>query len=569
MHRSPDAVDDTAPMDDPQAAAGARALLEEADRCRRKGALADAIRLGEAALAGAEARGDARLAALAQTALANFHRYVPNSLIAIQLLNRAEHYFRTIADPALARVLTFKGMVLSDLGDHTQALELYREALGVFDLHRDAPDPVQEATCLGAIGIACTQLGEFEQAEDAYRRARATYEVAANDEGVGYLCNNLAILRVRAIQALDDRAGAAAQQLARELFDFVEQGLDLNRRAIGSTHLSALLLATKGDGLRALGRAADALPFLEQALAQYRQMASPRGEADVTADLGATLLELGRNRAALDCLEAGLAVALAHELKDHQRRLRRYLADAHEREGGFRDALAHYKTYHMLERELSDRDTQKKLQQLALREEIEKALAEAREQSLRSARLSEQNAALAARTEALEGIAYVDALTGLPNRRRFDERAADLPQRLPESFAVAVLDIDFFKRINDTWSHAMGDRVLKEVGALLHAHCRGQDLVARIGGEEFVLLFDGVTLPDAFEACERLRAAIAAHDWRALQEDMPVTVSIGLAAGDGRTAIGDLLKVADERLYVAKRAGRNRVVGTHEAARSA
>src|SRR5258706_15534665 len=87
-----------------------RALLADAEALRRKGALPEAIQLGERALEQAEARGDGRMAALAQTALANYHRYVPNSLTAIQLLNRAEHYFRTVADQLLAKVLTFQGM---------------------------------------------------------------------------------------------------------------------------------------------------------------------------------------------------------------------------------------------------------------------------------------------------------------------------------------------------------------------------------------------------------------------------------------------------------------------------
>src|SRR6185436_12535567 len=113
----------------------------------------------------------------------------------------------------------FKGLILSDLGDHTHALGLFHEALGVFDSHRATADPVQEATCLGAVGIACTQLGEFAQAEDAYLRALEAFRGVRNAEGMGYLYNNLAILRVRAIQALPER-GDAAVPLARELFQF-------------------------------------------------------------------------------------------------------------------------------------------------------------------------------------------------------------------------------------------------------------------------------------------------------------------------------------------------------------
>ena len=96
----------------------------------------------------------------------------------------------------------------------------------------------------------------------------------------------------------------------------------------------------------------------------------------------------------------------------------------------------------------------------------------------------------------------------------------------------------------------------------LRAHCREQDLVARIGGEEFVLAMHGVTPAQAAEACERVREAVTSHPWQALQNEMAVTISIGLASGDGQAALGDLLKTADQRLYAAKRGGRNRVVST-------
>ncbi|MBP8296400.1 MAG: tetratricopeptide repeat protein, partial [Burkholderiales bacterium] len=302
-------------VDAAAAEAAERGWLEQAESQRKSGTLAEAIRLGEQALASAERRGDARMQALAQVALANYHRYVPNSLTAIQLLNRAEIYLRAAGDPRLAKALTFKGMVLSDLGDHTRAIDLYREALDVMDRHRNGPDPdlVLEATCHGAIGIACTQLGEFGQAEEAYLRALGIFRAERNAEGMGYLFNNLAILRVRAIQALSDR-GEAATALGHELFRFIDDGLDINERSVGSAHLRALLRNTRGDGLRALGRAAEALPDFEFARAAYRAMNSPRGVADLSADFGAALLELGRNEDALVQLGDGLAVAQAHEL---------------------------------------------------------------------------------------------------------------------------------------------------------------------------------------------------------------------------------------------------------------
>lgn len=160
------------------------------------------------------------------------------------------------------------------------------------------------------------------------------------------------------------------------------------------------------------------------------------------------------------------------------------------------------------------------------------------------------------RSTASPRLAYVDTLTGLANRRRFEETVAAMGEAPPRCFAVAVLDIDFFKRINDTWSHATGDAVLRAVGQILAAECRDQDLVARIGGEEFVITLNGGLAAQAFDACERVRAAVERHDWARLQEGMAVTISIGLAGGDGAAPLGELLERANRHLHSAKRGGR-------------
>src|SRR5207237_399350 len=144
----------------------------------------------------------------------------------------------------------------------------------------------------------------------------------------------------------------------------------------------------------------------EKALGIYRALGLARGMADVTADLGAALLELGQFDTALGHLETGIEVAVTHELKDHQRRLRRMLSEAYEQKGDAVMALAEYKIYHRLERELHDRETAKRLQQIALREEIDRALDDAREQAEKSAVLSAANVALQKQTETLDRIAY-------------------------------------------------------------------------------------------------------------------------------------------------------------------
>ena len=122
------------------------------------------------------------------------------------------------------------------------------------------------------------------------------------------------------------------------------------------------------------------------------------------------------------------------------------------------------------------------------------------------------------------------------------------------------MDIDHFKRINDEHGHEMGDVALKHVAGRLQSACRGAELPARQGGEEFVVLFDNLQLHDAPAAGERLRQAVAQAPFTAGDLVLPLTVSIGLAvlrADD--THFDSLLRRADEALYVAKATGRNRV----------
>lgn len=157
-----------------------------------------------------------------------------------------------------------------------------------------------------------------------------------------------------------------------------------------------------------------------------------------------------------------------------------------------------------------------------------------------------------------------DALTGLFNRRAMDERLLQHWERWRrggEGFSVALLDLDFFKRVNDTLGHGEGDQVLVRTARWLAAEVRGADVVARVGGEEFLVLMPGANGPAALVLAERLRAGLAALQRAAPTGAPALTVSIGVAeAGDADAGPDGLLRRADEALYRAKAAGRDRVV---------
>ena len=136
--------------------------------------------------------------------------------------------------------------------------------------------------------------------------------------------------------------------------------------------------------------------------------------------------------------------------------------------------------------------------------------------------------------------------------------------RLPElattgQLAVAVADVDLFKSVNDRFGHFVGDEVLRQIAEVLRDNVRDNDLVARFGGEEFLIALGGVDLEDARGRCEVLRAQVAAYPWEKLQPGLAVTISLGVAVIAPGGDLPAAMTLADQRLYAAKHAGRNRV----------
>lgn len=175
----------------------------------------------------------------------------------------------------------------------------------------------------------------------------------------------------------------------------------------------------------------------------------------------------------------------------------------------------------------------------------------------------------ARRYEALDRRASTDALTGLPNRHTFDARLAAIAtyyERYARPFGLLVLDVDFFKKFNDTWGHEAGDRVLQHVAQVVRSTIREVDLPARLGGEEFVVLMPETRLKEALDVAERVREALETHPVIWNGRPLPVTASVGAAAcpdcGDNPDR---LLAAADAALYDAKAAGRNRVCAARAA----
>ncbi len=172
--------------------------------------------------------------------------------------------------------------------------------------------------------------------------------------------------------------------------------------------------------------------------------------------------------------------------------------------------------------------------------------------------------ALRSKVMAAMEMAVLDPLTGLNNRRYLESHLSGLLDQAAERerpVAIMILDVDHFKRVNDTYGHEIGDEVLKNFAARVKRKVRGADLMCRLGGEEFVIVMPDTRLATAENVGERIRSAVAAAPFSLTGDEraIAVTVSIGIADSVGGESVADLLRRADQALYLSKNSGRNRV----------
>ncbi len=169
---------------------------------------------------------------------------------------------------------------------------------------------------------------------------------------------------------------------------------------------------------------------------------------------------------------------------------------------------------------------------------------------------------LSARSETLEHAALTDGLTGMQNRRYFDDALKEYIvefRRIGRPVGLMILDLDHFKQVNDTHGHDVGDEVLRAVANCLKNMTRYHDVAARLGGEEFAVVTPNMDAELLERFAERIRKAIAAMPVMAGNARLRITTSVGLAVWDGKEAAEDFYRRADKQLYEAKRLGRNRV----------
>lgn len=224
----------------------------------------------------------------------------------------------------------------------------------------------------------------------------------------------------------------------------------------------------------------------------------------------------------------------------------RKLANLCEQIGDDKSALKYYKMYQATYSKLTGDALKRRKRFVELRNEISNLKLAVEQAQQRALELVEE--------------ASIDPLTGIANRRSFDRELQRLINA-GEMISLALLDLDHFKLVNDEFSHLVGDDVLRIIGTQLTKLCRSGDFAARFGGEEFVFIFQKATLLEAADICERFRASLSEYPWNSVARGLRITVSVGISNIDEADSARSLIEIADARLYAAKLAGRNCVIG--------
>jgi diguanylate cyclase (GGDEF)-like protein len=560
---APEAARETGVATQPYAHAGAgvEGLRASIELARRLDADGDARAPVEAAhaLEQAERGGDAALEAEAADCLALCQLHQGSFDGALENVYRAIGLWRQRADlsgESGSRAL--HAQVLLELGEVDEALEEARVAL---QLAESAQDSRQRANASMVAGFVYRTLGRGGDARSFFEQAMALSRWVDDRRLLARALCNLGNIHSD-MAALRRREGRP--DFGRELLkalDLYHQSLHLFKE-LGDARLEANALRNIALVHGDLGDHAAAFEMLGEQLAHARETGNQVGAEVALRLIGRLHLDRKEHALAVECLSEAVGIAADLRRLECEWLSHEMLSKACEALGDPASALRHFKRFHALQAQVITERNEHRGRAFALQYQTERAKADAEAQRLRALALERSNLELERKAQALSDAACEDPLTGLYNRRQLDAAMqAELRQRgQVRPYSIAMLDIDFFKRVNDSFSHQAGDQVLRQVAEVLRRCCRQGDMAIRYGGEEFALVFLQALVPQAARVCERIRLAVQKHDWAPIHPELSVTVSIGIADNHDAGDPGAILALADKRLYAAKQGGRNCVV---------
>jgi diguanylate cyclase (GGDEF)-like protein len=460
-----------------------------------------------------------------------------------------------VAWEAKARAL--HAWLLTELGCPEEAVE---EAIRALSLAENAADPTVLCWALNVVGIVFWVCRQPDRAVEFCDRAVAQARKIGDPVLLAWWLINIGGAQAELGYVARERGDLPAFETAIEAAIEKTEEARILSKAAGDPWALRLCLGNLAEYCTETGWFEESKRRLD-AYALVVGGDYHRGEEQYLYTLGQTLIHLGQLDQAIEHLTRSIEIAEFTGNVDTLVHATEYLSEAYERKGDYRQALQFYQRFHATYVKMSAENAQRRARLAEIRYESDKLRSIADSESRRAHEMAQSYDALKQKSDELAEAAFKDPLTGLFNRRRLEAVLAEF-HAAGHAYAIAMIDIDHFKKINDGFSHMIGDQVLREIGGLIHSAVRGEDLAVRFGGEEFALLLKGASPVLGHDVCNRLREAVAAWSWDGIAQGLTVTASIGIAASTETTGPEQLLKLADERLYAAKTGGRNNVVST-------
>lgn len=521
-------------------------LLQQTALAMQHGDIAHSLELSKSALAQAQQQHDQHTEARALLCLAQADHLVARFHRAQETAQRAVALFQVTEDPLReAEALCVLAQTLSTMGHADDGVEA---ALIALKLQSSSPAKAQaEAYAHNSLALAYSYAGSFERADAAFDRAITLLENQGHWMGAYQPRSNQRVMEVT--RCFFDRYYHA---------DFCDlQRLGRLRQAQGRTaqappnllvlqgaHLKTQALMGLCDGFEAcwLGQL-----DIAQSHADLAKSVDARGESSPSV----TMMELWlRSEIGWACRDWSLAETHGQQM------LQLALSLDHEP----MVSVAYLLLAQVLSAQGKHAASQTQLRALKLRESrLREAAQKQREERIEwqlQARTSHATRLrLEAQAQELEQLAMEDALTGLYNRRHLERMAPVLLRKGAElglAPAMAFVDVDLFKRVNDAYSHQVGDQVLKALAQILRSFVREGDVPVRLGGDEFVVAFAHVEAAGLPGLAQRIQQAVQSYDWESLAAGLCVSVSVGMAIAQPGDALTDWLHRCDQGMYEAK-----------------
>jgi diguanylate cyclase (GGDEF)-like protein len=451
-----------------------------------------------------------------------------------------------------ARAENSAGVVYSLMGNYSAGLQCFFSACQTYD---DLMEPSQQANVLNNIGYSLIMLNDSQRALAYLKRS----ETLARETGARALLAAVLDSICHAWLNLGDFEQALIYSLESILIS----------RNVGILHEECTYCLSVGQVYQALNETSTAKESYRMALDLAQKNGFRREQTEALRRLAVIELAEGTVDQASEHLKQAIRLAGEIQARHELFQCHEDLAQIYKQAGDYRQALDHFEQFHQIQQEVFNREIDLRYKSLEVIHQLEQVQKEALIYQLKNRALQEEIETRKQAQAAAELQASTDPLTGLHNRREFYRQAEEyLTNAVHDEtgLAILMLDLDNFKKINDSYGHAAGDSVLVHISSRLRRFLRGKDLIGRIGGEEFCILLPAVASVTARSIAERIRKGMENQPFRVNETSLIVTVSLGLSAyapGDiGSTpTINELIKHADQALYEAKHTGRNRVIG--------